>query len=531
MRNTTDKNYLVEIKGYYSFFDEKCIKNVGEDYLKRIHPFDKGVRAQLDTIKLSKDTEFEIFEYLPQIKELWKILIEKSIICLRYYDTREPFMPKDGKTTNKEPYAYGVTDLKSYFDKYAEFEDVLYGGASYYRDHVVHVFRVWLLGIRQLLFNNCEYLERIRIEKGYQANYLEKLSVWTIIALTHDLGYPLQKSFEIVDKTRVMMRSFVDNPIVMMDLSFSGVQNSMNDFVLRFISSKMRELDTTTGLLKELTTIDGTDDDIIIPDSELKKKRYVARLQSKYYFKFQKSLENNQHGILSALIIYKLLLYFLESDYNINEDYVFSHEDTRQFYLRREILRSIASHTCKDIYQLELNSFSFLLQLCDDAQEWGRKCISELYIDSPIEYDFDGITISFLSPGTNKVVIKETYDIPDLQLVRNVLIGFFKQCTRYRDVFRDGQETNLRNFDLEKCNIFKIQNGANKDTYKIKLIISTRSRTQITITRDDGVIKDNDSFFSSVNQSFKQYFGDKIDDYLISRKIKKVYKSITFKLP
>ena len=531
MRNTTDKSYLEEIKGYYRFFDEVCIEKVGADYPKRIHPFDKGVRGLLDIIKLSKGSEFEIFEYLPQIKELWKILIEKSIICLRYYDTREPFMPKDGKTTNKEPYAYGVTELKGFFDKYIEFEDVLYGGTSYYRDHVVHVFRVWLLGMRQLLCNNCEYLERIRIEKGYQANYLEKLSVWTLIALTHDLGYPLQKSFEIVDKTRVMMRSFVDNPIVMMDLSFSGVQNTMNDFVLRFISSKMREIDTTTGLLKELTTQDNSDDDAIIPDSELKKKRYVARLQPKYYFKFQKSLENNQHGILSALIIYKLLLYFLESDFNINEDYVFSHEDTRQFFLRREILRAIASHTCKDIYQLELNSFSFLLQLCDDAQEWGRKYISELYVDSHIKYDFDGITVSFFDTGTNKVIIKETYDLPDLQSVGIVLSSFFKQCTRYRDVLRDGQETNLRNFDLEKCDVFKIPNGANKDTYKIKLIISTKNRTQITITRDDGVINDNDLFYNSVNKSFKQYFDDKIDDYIISRKTNNAYKSITFKLP
>lgn len=527
MRNTTDKNYLEEIKGYYSFFDEMCIKQVGADYKKRIHPFDKGVRVLLDKIYLSKNTEFEIFEYLPQIKELWTTLIEKSIICLRYYDTREPFMPKDGKTTNKEPYAYGVTELKGYFDRYVEFEDVLYGGASYYRDHVIHVFRVWLLGMRQLLYNNCEYLERINIEKGYKSNYLEKLSVWTLIALTHDLGYPLQKSFEIVDKTRIMMRSFVDNPIVMMDLSYSGVQNSMNDFVLRFISSKMREIDTKTGLLKELTE-SGTKNDT----TKESDKRYVARLQPKYYFKFQKSLEHNQHGILSALIIYKLLLYFLESDYNINEDYVFSHEDTRQFYLRREILRAIASHTCKDIYQLDLNSFSFLLQLCDDAQEWGRKCISELYVDSQVDYDFDGITITFSDSGTNKVSIKESYASSDLQAIQSVLDGFFRLSIRYRDVFRDGQETNIRNFDFEKCDVFKITNGANKDTYKIKLVISTNNLTQISIIKDEGYIDLNNEFIRTINDSFKQCFKvTRLDDYKTLKKSKKNIDAIAFRLP
>lgn len=526
MKNSTDKNYLEELKGYYSSFDATCIQMVGKEYSKRIHPFDKGVRKELDKIQLKKDNEFEIFEYLEVLKNLWSLLIEKSIICLRYYDTREPFInPKDGKSTNKEPYAYGVTELRNYFEKYVEYENVLYGSASYYRDHVVHVFRVWLLGMRQLLCDNCKYLDKIKIEKGYSANYLEKLSVWTLIAITHDLGYPLQKSLEIIDKTRVMMRSFVDNPIVLMDLSFSGVQNSMNDFVLRFISSKMREIDINTGLLKELNNTNTAQDSDTI-DS----KRYVARLQPKYYFKFQKSLEHNQHGVLSALIIYKLLLYFLESDFNINEDYVFKHEDTRQFYLRREILRAIASHTCKDIYQLDLNSFSFLLQLCDDAQEWGRKSISELYVKTLTEYDFDGITINFSNTDTHKVSIKETYTAPDMQAVKPVLNAFFRQSTTYRDVFRDGQETNLRNFDFEKCDVFRIPNRANIDTYKIKLLISTKSRTQITITKDDVEISENDPFVSVMAESFENCFKRSIDDYRISRKIMGA-KSISFMLP
>ena len=87
----------------------------------------------------------------------------------------------------------------------------------------------------------------------------------------------------------------------------------MNDFVLRFLSSKMHIRDEA-------------------------QKTYVARLQPKYYFKFQKSLEKSMHGIISSIIIYKLLIYFLESDYNINEDYVFYEEDMRQFYIRREFL-------------------------------------------------------------------------------------------------------------------------------------------------------------------------------------------------
>ena len=129
-----------------------------------------------------------------------------------------------------------------------------------------------------------------------------------------------------------MMTSFVSNPMINMDLSFSGVQNSMNDFVLRFVSSKMWEINPETrrtieyindsfkeeqNRLKQLNDVER--------DREIKKKRYVARLQPKYYFKLQKSLEHSQHGILSSLIIYKHLLYFLESDYSLNEDYMFDY--------------------------------------------------------------------------------------------------------------------------------------------------------------------------------------------------------------
>lgn len=527
MIKSTDKNYLEEIKGYYKIFDDKCEAIIGKDYSKRIHPFDKKVRERLDKIQLRSDGEFELFQYLKEIKELWTILIEKSIICLRYYDDREPFKPKEGHSTNKEPYAYGVTELKNFFERYVEYETVLYGSASYYRDHVVHVFRVWLLGLRQLLYNNCEYLERIKIEKGYEVNYLEKLSVWTIIALTHDLGYPLQKSQEIVDKTRTMMKSFVENPLVMMDLSFSGVQNSMNDYVLRFISSKMREIDTTSGLLKDLNKDDKKEADETIN----KNSRFVARLQPKYYFKFQKSLEHNQHGILSSLIIYKLLLYFLESDYSINEDYIFEPEDTRQFYLRREILRAIASHTCKDIYQLELNNFSFLLQLCDDAQEWGRKNISELYVPSLVDYDFDGIKIDFSNKSNSKVSIKESYELLDILAAKSVLKGFFRQSTTYRDVFRDGQDSYQRNFDFEKCDVIKITKCANKETYKIKLQITSKERTKIVLSKDDAVLKVDDEFFKTTKEAFEKLFENKkFDDYKITKK-NVGNKTISFTLP
>lgn len=258
------------------------------------HALDSEMIDSLKKLCENGDTDYEFFLFKKgeKVAAIWSLLLEKSIKCLRFFDTREPFI----KNEKKHPIAYGVDELSDYFLKFSEFEKMLYGGAKYYRDHIIHVFRVWMLGISTLLKNKAEFLDKIVIDKNFNFNALEKLSIWTIIALTHDLGYPLEKSQEIVEKTKEMMKCFIQTPKLSMDLSFNGVQNNMNDFVLRFISSKMNK--------KVFPCVGGN-----IAD-EQSDCTYVARLQPKYYFKFQKSLEKFKHGTISAIIIYKMLLFF-----------------------------------------------------------------------------------------------------------------------------------------------------------------------------------------------------------------------------
>ena len=204
------------------------------------HPVDEEVVRNLDEI-LSKlrpeDDSMRIFNYTDDLKKFWKENIKKSIMCLRYYDEREPFKDE----TEKIPVAYGIDDLYDYFEKYTEFESMLYGSNKYYRDHVIHTFRTWLLGLEVLLQNDNKYLSEIHVGDKHVVNYFEKISIWAIISLTHDLGYPLEKSQNIINQTRQMMQSFVSNPTINMDITFNGVQNSINNFIIRFISSKMKE--------------------------------------------------------------------------------------------------------------------------------------------------------------------------------------------------------------------------------------------------------------------------------------------------
>lgn len=480
----------------YHSADENSVEQYKQVKKSIKHPLDSDIIREIKKIDIKDDMDdYQIFKYSKEINGIWKLIIEKSIICLRYFDKREPFL----LNKKKRPIAYGVKELGDYFDEYTEFEAMLYGGGKFYSDHVIHVFRTWLLGIDCLLENNCKYLEKIAIGGGVAVNPLEKISIWSIIALTHDLGYPLEKAQDIIGKTKDMMQSFIVNPTLSLDLSFNGVQNNMNDFVVRFLSSKMHEKPYS------------------MKDDEEHKKEYVARIQPKYYFKFQKSLEKSKHGILSAIIIYKLLLYFLESDYSINEDYVFYEEDVRQFYIRREILRAISSHTCHDIYHLDMMNFAFLLIVVDDSQEWGRKKISELYVKSKTKYEFKEIKPSFDVKqieiekdgkkdlvSIHRCLMSEEFTLPaeDGMGLERLLYSLFKQSESYKELFRDGQDTSSRNFTfVKKC---KVNYEDDKTvTFDVGFTISNEEDSMFFVTIST-------TSNNEVNQKFDEKFLKKV---------------------
>lgn len=460
-----DKELLTQIIDSYSVSEKTENEILSE--LKKCNdngiefPVDKFVIEKLKALnaKLKEtDKEFALFENSDEINNLWRDLISKAIKCLRYYDKRETF----SSNPEKKPLAYGIEELFKYYEDYTEFEKILYGGASFYRDHVLHVFRVWLLGLNTCAANDFEYLKILKLPTSEKDNIpilsnVEKLSIWTIISLTHDLGYPLEKAQKVITQTQKMVKPFINNPKLTMDLSFDGVQNTMNDFVIKFISSKMKK---------------NEDND-----------EYKARLQSKYYFKYQKSLEQNQHGILSCLIIYKMLVYFLESDFSLNEDYKFDVEEARQFFIRREILRAIASHTCEDIYHMHAYEFSFLLIIADDAQDWGRKGIENLYVDTPLEYNFGDICFTNLSKGEDiECHVNDKYVVPyeSIKSLNDILEKIIHQYKTNIKMFRDGQETSNRDFSFKKITTAEIKKGNNPNIH-IVIDIDKNAKSSLKI--------------------------------------------------
>jgi len=332
-------------------------------------------------------------------KELWKSLIIDSISLLKINDARENLFAHsisihkeklindisglhENYNNLRQFNCYGIEDLERYFNDFVHFESVLYGSDKNYRDHVNHVISVWAIGIIFLFkYNLIEgiSLNDKAVASKYKYSFLdpairdsekckvsntrkhtiniakgELVSIWTMIALCHDLGYPIEKASKINEKLKTIIGHFGQINIDEFNYNFSILSSFLVEKFLNIISSK--------------------------PDI----KTRHTRIQEKYRDKLSKGLEDFRHGIFSSLLLYKSLTYFLETDYSYDGDDL-SYEDLRQFYIRKEILRSIAAHTSPKLYHLNIKNLAFLLFISDELNEWGRPNFED-----------------FKSPGTRK---------------------------------------------------------------------------------------------------------------------------------
>jgi len=412
-----DKALVLWLKDNYESIE--FIKH-SPDYQRvdRLERFSKNIEKLKTTQKLYAQKDLLI--------EIWTDLVAMAVIYLKSKDKREKFHD-DGD--------YGIDDLGDFFQKYCDFEKILYGSGEYYRDHVSHVFKVFLLGEKFVHENLTDGFSSIELNdsKLMQTNLTkltnetveqfsdrkkeklitadEKEAMWCIASLTHDLGYPTEVVNDIHDNLRDMLTIFN-----IKDVSYVLSQQSQkfNDSIIKLISS-----------------------DLIIEEKAGEKLQYITHTQAKYYFKYSRSIEKWDHGVESCIVLMKSLVYFLETDYSIDERKLMDIDDARQFLIRQRILRAIASHNCDFIYHLKLD-LSFLLKIIDEMQEWGRPSLKDLFTKTPdfgfsinkftkneIEYT---ITFSMSSDGSDAVDTNELHhDIKE----------YFKRCVnKYIKILR-----------------------------------------------------------------------------------------------
>lgn len=301
------------------------------------------------------------------LKDVWPAVLKDALKVLKKNDPRE--WPK-GKKDNTigtffDEASLGITELQEVLRGFSEFEGVMYGASpEKYRDHIVHSFRVWIIG--QGLLKRCfSGILTADTKLSSTIRSLEWECMWAIVALCHDIGYPLSQLERINERARNAFTRQGLLPQGDLRFTFSQQMQPFHDALIRLMASKPVKLAENTRPPKD-------------EEKKEKEKIYVTHLQNKYYLKLLKSFDNLDHGVVSSLLISKALVYFLESDLCHDWWSPLTEEDARQFLIRREILRAIASHTCSDIYHLEFNTLSFLLYMADEIQCWGRPTLAKL---------------------------------------------------------------------------------------------------------------------------------------------------------
>jgi hypothetical protein len=356
-------------------------------------------------------------------QKLWPHFVRNAIKLLRDYDTRDKGSLK---------LDFGVKNLTKYFKEFSKFEELLYGIDDFYRDHSLHVFRVYLLGdflIREKLggYENIDIINKP--QNLGKIDEAEKKAMWCIIALCHDLGYPLEKLDSLNKKLLKILEYFGTSNFTPLryNLPFEGA--ILDRFILKIISSKI-----TKGL--------------------------YTHLQSKFYTKYLNAYEKLTHGIMSCILLMKNLVFFKETDYQLffkkgtatrddpKQRILIYSEDARQYIIRREILRSIASHDNEDIYHIQMNNFPFLLTICDEIQEWDRPAsIRRLYY---IVDDKNKEEIEIISFTKNKIIISITINLFDEDFEDYSK----KKFKRFIRLLRSAVDSEKRAFDFE----FSIKN-------------------------------------------------------------------------
>lgn len=379
--NLTRERYIAKIT---SIFNTKSQAELEKDGFKCI--FNPSLKEEVNVL------------------DFWERLIIDAIKYLKWHDLKEfplnnshPRRPSDSEEKNEafdkiSEGSLGVYYLKEYFSAFIQFERLLYGAEQFYRDHVYHILKVWLIG--QYIISNMiegdfpiviQEENKIVLNDSGLAKSLknkailyagEEDAIWCLIALTHDLGYPLSKIENINNSLKKMMEYYAKTGLEEFSFSFPQQNQFINDSILKYISSK------------------------IVPAEE-KKGQFDTHIQAKYYLKFSRSFELFKHGLISCIVLVKNLIYFLETNFDHNASTNLGDaEEARQFIIRREILRAIASHTCPEIYHIRPNTFSFILLLADEMQSWGRPTFEDMALGIDKRYfvrlnKFDAARVSF----------------------------------------------------------------------------------------------------------------------------------------
>lgn len=272
--------------------------------------------------------------------DMWKFFIKNSLEAIT-------------------PNLRGYDELCRYFDDYAEYENLLFALDKNYRDHTIHSIWVMLLGFylkgKCAQFKNMVY-EISKFREGddsdvKKTNEIIKESedlLWCLISLTHDLGYPIEKTRKASDRMSKMIQNFGFLNLQGLDYSFKIVHQTAISELLDILSSSVFWIDKGWG-----------------------KIGYWSGRRAD----FAKSFERLDHGIMSAYLLLMYLDWICDTTNllrGIEETGFTEHSFAANLAIIKHLLHAISAHTNKNIHTDLLNSMDSLLFLSDELEEFSR---------------------------------------------------------------------------------------------------------------------------------------------------------------
>lgn len=285
-----------------------------------------------------------------------------------------------------------------------------YGGEFYsrYRDHMTHMFKVFLLG--GYLYENHPQVHAAFKKRGYDDGSF--LSTWILTALYHDIGYLIEKGDGEEESAKIVYGQLNDSLSLPLSRLFPKVFNahSEKDQQKRQNLSPAK-IDGIFSIESMLCMFDGFGEDVRLshnPNSNPIKK----------YFNKQRTISSGRtyydHGIVSACIMkfsWDSICSYIQA---INEDELYTGQQEIEFFRSstdkvtqyvNDAARAVALHNIKKdleeaaitylfnkevtisdfLISLDKEPLAYLLRLCDEIQCWDRQ-----RFDSPIKEDDNG---------------------------------------------------------------------------------------------------------------------------------------------
>jgi len=280
-------------------------------------------------------------------KDMWKYFMKKSLLSisenLRGYDR-----------------------LCNYFDEFVEYENVLFSIDDYYRDHTIHTIWVMMLGfylrdnfitLKELNYSHVTSIfeESAKVGNKGEKETLDSIrknyeqALWCLISLTHDLGYPIERTKRASQVMAKMIKNFGILSSRNYEYNFNIIHKTAIDELLKMINSNVVWVDDSNFL-------------IVHPSGQI--------------LDYAKSFERLDHGIMSAYLIQQYLDVICDNSLNFNIENIYW-TDKEKAVMNTIIstwLESISSHT--NIYRYtNLNyplNMSDLLLISDELEEFSR---------------------------------------------------------------------------------------------------------------------------------------------------------------